>query len=377
MEPTIRVLHIDDEPDFGELVKLYVERETDQISVVYQSDTQSALEILDNDAVDCIVSDYEMPHRNGIEFLKVVRDRGITVPFILYTGKGSEEIASEAITAGVSDYLQKESTTDHYKILVNRIQNLVSKHRTERAVKETKKFYEGVLSRSSDYILIVDQQGNIEYSSPATERVIGYSGEELSEMGAFSLVVEADRDRARQFVQKAGSSDTDEVTDRFRFIHKDGSSIWIESRARDLRDVPPINGILINARDVSDTVLSEQQNEAIVNNLPGYVYRHRNEEGWPLEFVKGSSSMVTGYTTDELEAQIRDAEEIIHPDDREKVRDGTEACKEPGDRYDVTYRIITKSGEVRRIRDQGHLVEDTLSNQIYLDGYVTVAESRN
>lgn len=377
MEPTIRVLHIDDEPDFGELVKLYVERETDQISVICQSDTRSALEILDDEAVDCIVSDYEMPHRNGIEFLNVVRDRGITAPFILYTGKGSEEIASEAITAGVSDYLQKESTTDHYKILVNRIQNLVSKHRTERAVEETKRFYEGILSRSSDYVIIVDQRGNIEYSSSAAERVIGYSGEELSEMDPFSLVVEADRDDARQFVQKAGSPDTDEVTDRFRFIHKNGSSIWIESRARDLRDVPPINGILINARDVSDTVLSEQQSEAIVNNLPGYVYRHRNEEGWPLEFVKGSSSMVTGYTTDGLEAQIRDAEEIIHPDDRQKVRDATESCKEQGDRYDVTYRIITKSGEIRRIRDQGHLVEETLSNQIYLDGYVTVAEPRN
>jgi len=57
------------------------------------------MEILANQGVDCIVSDYDMPRTNGIEFLEAVRDQHPELPFILYTGKGSEEVAGEAISA--------------------------------------------------------------------------------------------------------------------------------------------------------------------------------------------------------------------------------------------------------------------------------------
>jgi PAS domain S-box-containing protein len=77
-----------------------------------------------------------MPNQNGIEFLRSVREIYPDLPFILFTGKGSEEVASEAISAGVSDYLQKESGTDQYTVLANRIANLVSQYRAVSAVEE-------------------------------------------------------------------------------------------------------------------------------------------------------------------------------------------------------------------------------------------------
>jgi len=72
----------------------------------------------------------------GGQVLDAVRAERPDLPFILYTGKGSEEVAGEAISAGVIDYLQKELGTDQYAILANRIENAVSAYRSRRELAE-------------------------------------------------------------------------------------------------------------------------------------------------------------------------------------------------------------------------------------------------
>lgn len=127
---------------------------------------------------------------------------------------------------------------------------------------------------------------------------------------------------------------------------------------------------LIVGRDISKQISSKLEIETVIENLPGYVYRHKLAEGWPLEFVKGSSKEVTGYTTAELEDEIVLAEEVIHPDDREMVTTkGEKELAETG-HFDLTYRIITKDGELRWIRDQGKLIEDPVTGDEYLDGFI-------
>ncbi|TKX52110.1 response regulator, partial [Halorubrum sp. SS7] len=80
-----------------DLAEAYFERELDSVAVTTVTDPETALERLDETRFDCIVSDYKMPGMNGIEFLNAVRDRHPALPFILYTGRGSEEVAKQAI----------------------------------------------------------------------------------------------------------------------------------------------------------------------------------------------------------------------------------------------------------------------------------------
>ncbi|MDZ7731305.1 MAG: response regulator [Natrialbaceae archaeon] len=87
------------------------------------------LEHLRTSDVECVVSDYMMPDRDGIEFLEAVRSRAPNLPFILYTSNGSEDIASNAISAGVTDYLQK-GTPNQYSILANRIEHAIVQYRS-------------------------------------------------------------------------------------------------------------------------------------------------------------------------------------------------------------------------------------------------------
>ena len=111
---TVRVLHVDDEPDVADVAATFVEQEDDRFDVETAPSASDGLERLARTAFDCIVSDYEMPGTDGIEFLESVREMHPDLPFILYTGRGGEEVASDAISAGVTEYLQKETGTSQY-----------------------------------------------------------------------------------------------------------------------------------------------------------------------------------------------------------------------------------------------------------------------
>ncbi|WP_425601765.1 PAS domain-containing protein [Haloplanus pelagicus] len=138
MVSSVHVLHVDDDPSFGELVAEFLDREGDQFEISTATSANEGLEYLTDDshAVDCIVSDFDMPHTSGIEFLEDVRDDHPELPFILFTGKGSEDVASDAISAGATDYLQKGGGTDQYTVLANRIHNAVDQYRSRRRAAE-------------------------------------------------------------------------------------------------------------------------------------------------------------------------------------------------------------------------------------------------
>ncbi|ELZ61610.1 response regulator receiver modulated GAF sensor protein [Halorubrum hochstenium ATCC 700873] len=131
-----RVLFVDDEPGAADLAATHVERLVDDIETVTRLSPEEALSVVRSQSVDCVVSDFDMPGSNGLEFLEDVRAVDSGLPFVLFTGKGSEEIASEAITAGVTDYLQKGAGRDRYEMLANSVANALGHRKAERDLRE-------------------------------------------------------------------------------------------------------------------------------------------------------------------------------------------------------------------------------------------------
>jgi PAS domain S-box-containing protein len=109
-----------------------LEREDDRFIVETAKSASEGMDRLVADDFDCIVSDHDMAGENGIEFLETVRENHPDLPFILFTGMGSESVASDAIAKGATDYLRKQAGREQYELLANRITNAVEEYRAKK-----------------------------------------------------------------------------------------------------------------------------------------------------------------------------------------------------------------------------------------------------
>ncbi|ADQ67009.1 pas domain s-box [Halogeometricum borinquense DSM 11551] len=231
----IRVLHVDDDAAFAELVAIYLERESDRITVITATSVSDALTELDS-GIDCIVADYEMPDRNGIEFLEVVTERYPDLPFILFTGRGSEEIASEAISAGVTDYLQKSTGTEQYTLLANRICNAVEGYRSQRVLEERKRRLETLIDNLPGivYRCLNEPEWPMEYVEGDCEELTGYTSQAVESgdpVWGEEILHPDDKERAWEVVQSALDDDgTFELT--YRIVTKDDQTKWMWERGQ-------------------------------------------------------------------------------------------------------------------------------------------------
>jgi PAS domain S-box-containing protein len=174
----IEVLHVDDEPDITEITQLKLEGEG-PYSVTAETDPEAALVRLQNGAFDCIVSDYDMPGMDGLDLLRAVRECNDDIPFILFTGKGSEQIASQAISAGVTDYLQKGAGSDTYTLLANRIKNAVTQRRAEQELRAQERLSERIVQASPVAIVVHDADGDVILANERASEILGAIEDEL------------------------------------------------------------------------------------------------------------------------------------------------------------------------------------------------------
>lgn len=262
----IHVLHVDDEPDFADMAATFVEREDDGFDIKTATSASEGLDRLASDDFDCVVSDYDMPGQNGIEFLEAVREEHEDLPFILYTGKGSEEVASDAISAGVTDYLQKESGTGQYPVLANRIRNAVEKYRTQTELADREKRLNLFFEESPMGVVEWNENFNFVRLNDTAEEILGYDEAELQGESWETVVPESDRDPVGDVVsdllEAAGGHHS--VNENVR---KDGQQIICEWHNRVVTDENnEVITIFSQFQDITDRRRREKRFEAIFNN---------------------------------------------------------------------------------------------------------------
>jgi len=174
------VLHVEPDPQFRELTETFLERQQNSFTVTSAVGADAALDRLDAD-VDCIVSDYDLPSQDGIELLRTVRSEYPDLPFVLFTSQGSETIASDAIAAGVTDYLQKGTTPERFELLANRVRNAVSAYESERSAKEHHQRLQQVMKTVPTAITRVNRDGEIVFANERAQSNLGFEPNEVTE----------------------------------------------------------------------------------------------------------------------------------------------------------------------------------------------------
>ena len=149
---TISVLYVDDESGLLDICKLFLEK-TKEFSVTTATSAQAALDLLKTNGIQAVVSDYKMPGMNGIDLLKEVRANDKNIPFIMFTGKGREEIAVEAFENGADFYLQKGGAPKpQYAELMHKIKAAVGHRHADEQVTTLNRLY-SVLSATNKAIV--------------------------------------------------------------------------------------------------------------------------------------------------------------------------------------------------------------------------------
>lgn len=347
---SIRVLIVDDDPEFADLTATYLERENPAIEPTTVTTAEEALTLLEQpDEFDCIISDYEMPGKDGIELLETVQDRQLDIPFILFTGRGSEDIASQAISAGVTDYLQKKGGTEQYERLANRILHASAAKQAKRTARDTESYLKALVQNVSDVIVTIDETSTVQFVSEACESVFGYSPDEVEGKSLTMLMPERYRDKHSQAISRYLTDQTPRFDWRdveFEGLHRNGQEIPLSiSFGEFTRDGQQyFVGVIrdVTERKVRERNLEEAQSftEKALDALDDVFFVFEPDGS----FLRWNSRIhdVTGYT----DAEIREMQPVdfFIEDHRSRVAAAIDECLETGSAL-TEATVLTKDGE--------------------------------
>jgi len=255
----IRVLYVDDEPALLDLTRLFLERDG-EFGVDPAVSAEEALCLLRDHHYDAIVSDYQMPGMNGIEFLQHVRQSGNTIPFIIFTGKGREEIVIEAINSGADSYLQKGGNPRaQFAELALKIQQIVRRSCAERALREAEARYRAIFQNASDIIRVLDRDGRIVYDSPSSSKILGYPDGSLIGKNPLDYIHPDDRKRITSDLETVYSNENRGMSSEFRIRRADGGYLWVESIAANLIGVEGVDCVVTTTRPIAERKAAEAQ----------------------------------------------------------------------------------------------------------------------
>lgn len=350
MDP-IRVLHVDADPAWTTAVADCLERAAVPIETLSVDSASDALERLEHADIDCLVSEYDLPDTDGLSLFDAVRATHDALPFVLCPRAGSEAVASEAIGAGVTDYVPKgEGAATLRDRLVEAVSTIRDRSRRERQLCAVETAREG--------ISLLDAEGRFIYVNQAYADLYGYEPSTLIGEHWERLYPDEDVETVREEIIPTVLSEGDwfgETTG----LRADGTT-FVEAHSLSMTG----NGDLIcTVRDVTDREERKrnlERYETIIDALGDPVYTVDSEGRYA--FVNDAYAAMTGYEKDDIVGRhisfLLDEPSVARGEDcvRSLLSDDTDARQR-------TYEITVETSDGERIR-----CEDNVSLLPLADG---------
>ncbi len=408
------LIYIDDEPDLLELGKLFLES-TGDFTVTTALSGNEGLSRLAHQGFDAIVSDYQMPEMNGIDFLKNVRKSYGTIPFILFTGRGREEVVIEAINNGADFYLQKGGDPEaQFAELAHKLRQAVTRRKAQEelraayeqisaAEEELRDQYDELARNERDLRKSASEISGLFQAAPVgiavvADRVLqrinerlctmtGYPRNELEGRNTRFLYLN-DIDygavgRMREQAYREGAPDSIDI----QWIRKDGIVIDVHISAAPTDRSDPNAPMIYSALDVTEkkrehselleaygrVSAAEVELKSRYDELARSEQRTRESEASIAGILRAAPvgiglvsnrillrvndrvCEITGYSRDELIGQnVR----ILYPDDDEYIRAGKfYTLSSSGVIDSMETRFLRKDGTIRDIQIYGTAID--------------------
>ncbi|RQD80421.1 MAG: PAS domain S-box protein [Methanocalculus sp. MSAO_Arc1] len=271
----IRMLYVDDEPALLEIGKMFLERDGDAIVLTAES-AQEAIAILKNKPVDAIISDYQMPGMDGIAFLQHIRQTGDDTPFIIFTGKGREDVVIEALNSGADFYLQKGGDPkSQFAELSNKVGYAVARRRSEIALRRSEERYRSVVTDQTEFICRFLPDGTILFANESYCRYFQIDCERVAGTKFRPSIHPEDRETVHMHLNSLTPDDPSGSLDQ-RILMPDGSVHWQRWNTTAIFDE---NGCLSEYQSVGRDITETREAElklAHSHDLLRYIIEHNN-----------------------------------------------------------------------------------------------------
>src|SRR5918999_1489208 len=320
----LRVLILEDVSMDAELVEYELERAGIPFCSHRVDNRDSYLAELREFQPQVILSDYTLPHFDGMTALSLARERAPSIPFLIVTGSVNEETAVGCMKAGATDYLLKSNLArigPAIEAALERERAQAEKIQAQSALAASERRFRSLVQNSSDLVTIVAPDGSILYASDSAERIVGYSPSELVGTSLLQYLDQNDVEPVRGLLQNRNgrAAASVEGPTEFQLRRADGTPVWLEAVGTNLLTDSTIGGIVLNARDVSerkraDHALreSEERYRDLFDNASDLVCMVAPDGR--LLYVNQAWQHGTGYTEDEI-GRMR-LLDIVHPDSR-------------------------------------------------------------
>ncbi|ABD40309.1 multi-sensor signal transduction histidine kinase [Methanospirillum hungatei JF-1] len=412
----ISALYVDDDPSFLEIGKMFLEH-SGMIQITTAISAKAALETMQEQIFDVIISDYEMPGMNGIEFLKKIREKNAIIPFIIFTGRGREDVAIEALNSGASFYLQKDGNPAALFIeLINMVNRAVqhahaafelekkneeltslneelaaSEEELRRTIeqlalqseqiRESEERYRLVMEATSDGIWDWNLKTNEAFFSDWYYRMIGYEPGEFE--GNYenwrSLlhpddVIRAEKEIQESLTRKDKGFDIEfrirTKNGDYRYIHGRGKVVAWDNEGNPCRMVGSHIDITDRKRMESALLDSEEKYRLLAEKSRDLIFMLRLPE-WKYEYISPSVLEITGYTQEEFYRNPDLLRRCIAPHSLEYFEKAYKDLLNGIIPETYEFQIITKSGELKWVSQRNSPITDKSGTITALQGIVT------
>jgi diguanylate cyclase (GGDEF)-like protein/PAS domain S-box-containing protein len=264
MSETLRVLLIEDNASDAELAIFELKRagmKCEARRVDTESDYRRELRQFNPEV---ILSDFSMPHFDGMAVLSIAREICPDVPFIFVSGTIGEEYAIRALRNGATDYVLKNNIArlpPAVERAVNDCKVRTAQRLAEEGQKHSERRFRALIENSTDAIVLVDRSGKVLYGSPASVRILGYAQAEAGALNVFDMVHTEDLPAWREAVERCQRTPGNAIEFQCRARHRQGSWRALEGTLNDLTGDPAIAAMVINYRDVTLIRRSERLRE--------------------------------------------------------------------------------------------------------------------
>lgn len=377
----IKILFIEDYAPDVELAIMALRKEELKFQHKVVCTRDALLAELEVFTPDLVISDYMMPSFNGLQALHIIKDVRPDLPFILCTGSVNEEVAVECMKAGAIDYVTKQHLT-RLPFAINEAMQKVKINNEKKAyywlLRENEEKLQSIFRASQAGIGLVVEHTLIEVNDFFC-MMTGYERKDL--IGELSEKLFPD---AEEFVF-AGNEIFPQILERgmgaveTRLRKKDGTIINVILSSVPLDNNDHSKGISFTILDISDLkeVVNHLQESnrslnTLLSNLKGLVYRCRNDKEFTMVFLSEGARELTGYGPEDLiENSNLSFADIIFSDDRSYVWEVVQEALKEKRHYELTYRIVTKAGEIRWVWEKGEGISKENSESEYLEGFIT------